>query len=102
VSLSLVAIVPFLFTRRTRAGVVVGYAVLGQLLIFTTESSYEGSVLRVLFYLSLGLGIALVHAEGAPHGVDRPSTRATFGRPARAGDGGREIIDVRGIEAGRA
>jgi hypothetical protein len=102
VSSSLVAIVPFLFTRRTRAGVVVGYAVLGQLVIFATESSYEGNVLRVLFSLSLGLGVALVHAEAEEHGVDRPSTRATFGRRVRHRDGDREVIDVRRIETGHA
>jgi O-Antigen ligase len=63
VSASLLVIVPFLFTRRSPAGFVVGYAVMGQLVIFATESSYEGNVQRVLFYLSLGLGVAIVAAR---------------------------------------
>jgi len=85
VSLALVATVPFLFTRRTRMGLVVGYAVLGQLVIFATESSYEGTVLRVLFYLSLGLGVALLHADGKVHGFDLRTTGATH------------VIDLSGV-----
>jgi O-antigen ligase len=41
----------------------VSYAVLTQLLLFMTESSYEGTVLRLILYLSVGLGVALLRAE---------------------------------------
>lgn len=40
----------------------VGFSVLGQLLIFFAESSFEGATLRILFYLSLGLSISLLEA----------------------------------------
>jgi|LGOV01.1.fsa_nt_gb hypothetical protein len=36
----------------------VGYAILMQLLIFGTQTSFEGSVLRVLFYASIGMALA--------------------------------------------
>jgi len=38
-------------------------AVLTQLLLWLTESSYEGTVLRPILYLSIGLGVALLRAE---------------------------------------
>jgi hypothetical protein len=39
-----------------------GYALGTVLLVFVTEASYEGSVLRVLFYFSVACGVALVVA----------------------------------------
>ena len=64
VGLSLCATAIF-FLARGRASPlagVIGYAVLVQLAIFLFEASFEGSVLRVLFYLSIGLAVALLRA----------------------------------------
>lgn len=41
----------------------IGLTVLAQLFIFVTESSFEGSVLRVLFYLFLGMLVGLLNAD---------------------------------------
>ncbi len=51
---------------------ILGFTLLAQLLIFVTESSFEGTVLRVLFYLSLGLAVGLVRAVEAqtPSGAE--------------------------------
>lgn len=84
-SASLIAIAVFFFSRAARTPVAraVGYALVAQLMIFIVESSYEGTVLRVLFYLSVGLATALTRsaeAEAAPaearHGAEpRPGPR---------------------------
>lgn len=42
---------------------IVACAIAGQLVIFSTESSFEGAVLRVIFGISVGLGMALVRAR---------------------------------------
>ncbi|MDP9332156.1 MAG: O-antigen ligase family protein [Actinomycetota bacterium] len=53
----------FLRRRRTTAlGGVLAYTVLVQLVGFLFESTFEGTVLRVLFYLSVGLAFALLRA----------------------------------------
>lgn len=55
----------FFFLARGRASPlagVIGYAVLVELAIFLFEASFEGSVLRVLIYLSIGLAVALLRA----------------------------------------
>jgi hypothetical protein len=39
-----------------------GLGILSQLLIFITQTSFEGSLLKVLFYFSVGMGIALVNS----------------------------------------
>jgi O-antigen ligase len=56
----------FLARRRSTAlaGVIV-YALIVQLVIFLFESSFEGTVLRVLFYLSVGLAAALLRSVEA-------------------------------------
>jgi O-antigen ligase len=56
----------FLARRHSsRLAAVIGYAVIVQLVIFLFESSFEGTVLRVLFYLSIGMAAALLRAEEA-------------------------------------
>ncbi|MET9734065.1 O-antigen ligase family protein [Streptomyces sp. NPDC006458] len=64
VSLTLVGMALFFFSRwRTSPEArVVGFTLLAQLVVFAVESSFEGTVLRVLFYLSVGLLTALVRA----------------------------------------
>jgi O-antigen ligase len=64
VSLALCGIAGFfLARRRTRplAGAI-GYALMAQLVSFLFESSFEGTVLRLLFYLSVGLATALLRS----------------------------------------
>ena len=52
-------------------------AVLTQLLLWLTESSYEGTVLRPILYLSIGLGVALLRAENQTDAVaDRAAAPA--------------------------
>jgi O-antigen ligase len=53
----------FLARRRSEqiAGVI-AYAVMVQLVIFVFESSFEGTVLRLLFYFSIGLAVALLRS----------------------------------------
>jgi hypothetical protein len=65
VSLALIGTAVFFFSRW-RAGPVarvVGFTLIAQLLVFAVESSFEGTVLRVLFYLSVGLATAVVRAS---------------------------------------
>jgi hypothetical protein len=68
VSLTLAGMALFFFFRwRTcPAARVVGFTLLAQLVVFAVESSFEGTVLRVLFYLSVGLLTALVRACDVP------------------------------------
>ncbi|MHC3467683.1 O-antigen ligase family protein [Streptomyces sp. 7R007] len=64
VVLALVGTAVFFFSRE-RAGPMgraVGFAVTVQLIVFAVESSFEGTTLRVLFYLSVGLAAAVVRA----------------------------------------
>jgi hypothetical protein len=64
VGLALCATAIFFLARQRGSPLagVIGYAVLVQLAIFLFEASFEGSVLRVLFYLSMGLSVALLRA----------------------------------------
>jgi O-antigen ligase len=64
VGLALCATAIFFLARQRSSQLagVIGYAVLVQLAIFLFEASFEGSVLRVLFYLSIGLSVALLRA----------------------------------------
>jgi hypothetical protein len=56
----------FLAQRRTTAlAGIIAYALMVQLISFLFESSFEGTVLRVLFYMSVGLATALLKAEEA-------------------------------------
>jgi O-antigen ligase len=67
VSLALWAIPAFFLSRRRASPIagVIGYTIMVQLLSFIFESSLEGTVLRVLFYLSVGLGAALLRSVEA-------------------------------------
>lgn len=53
----------------------VGIGVTAQMLSFLVESSYEGSLLRPLLWLSWGLMIAWVRAEAAAGGTDAEEDR---------------------------
>jgi O-antigen ligase len=66
-SLSLWGTVAVFMARRWASPLagVVAYTLLVQLVSFLFESSFEGTVLRVLFYLCLGLAVALLRAEEA-------------------------------------
>jgi O-antigen ligase len=67
VSLALCAIVGVFLARRrfTPLAEVIGYTIIVQLVIFAFESSFEGTVLRVLFYLSVGLAVGLLRSVEA-------------------------------------
>jgi hypothetical protein len=64
VSATLVGIAGVFLARRRSSAIagVIGYAVIVQLVIGLFESSFEGTTLRVLFYLSVGLAAALLRA----------------------------------------
>jgi O-antigen ligase len=67
VSLALWATAGFFLAHRraTALGGVIAYTLLVQLVSFFFEASYEGTVLRVLFYLSIGLAVALLRSTEA-------------------------------------
>jgi O-antigen ligase len=64
VSLALWGTAGLFLARRRSAAVagVIAYTLLVQLVSFLFESSFEGTVLRVLFYLSIGLAVGLLRA----------------------------------------
>lgn len=64
VSLALWGTVVVFLARRSSAALagVIAYALIVQLVSFLFESTLEGTVLRVLFYLSLGLATALLRS----------------------------------------
>jgi 4-amino-4-deoxy-L-arabinose transferase-like glycosyltransferase len=66
VSLALCAIPAFFLARRSNplAGVI-AYTVMSQVVIFLFQSSFEGTVLRVLLYLAIGLAVALLRSADA-------------------------------------
>jgi O-antigen ligase len=72
-ALALIGTAVFFFSRWRTSGVarVVGFTLTAQLVIFAVESSFEGTTLRVLFYLSIGLAASLVRASEAQ---DLPSS----------------------------
>jgi O-antigen ligase len=60
---ALCAIPAFFLARRwTPLAGVIAYTLMVQLVLFLFESSFEGTVLRVLFYLCLGLATALLRS----------------------------------------
>ncbi|WP_329295318.1 hypothetical protein OIE43_06060 [Streptomyces pseudovenezuelae] len=65
VSAVLIGTAVFFFSRWRTSAVarVVGFTLVAQLFVFAVESSFEGTVLRVLFYLSIGLATTLVRAS---------------------------------------
>ncbi|GLP70973.1 hypothetical protein TUSST3_75930 [Streptomyces sp. TUS-ST3] len=77
VSLALAGTAVFFFSRwRTSAPArVVGFTLVAQLVVFAVESSFEGTVLRVLFYLSVGLAAMVVRAS-----EERPVAPPSRGR----------------------
>ncbi|WLW50650.1 O-antigen ligase family protein [Streptomyces sp. YU58] len=91
VLLALIGTAVFFFSRWRTSPVtrVVGFTLIAQLFVFAVESSFEGTVLRVLFYLSIGLATAVVRAsESRPqtHRSEPPSGGTTHdtGTPRRA------------------
>jgi O-antigen ligase len=64
ISLALCGIAGVFLARRHATAIagVIAYALMVQLISFLFESSFEGSVLRVLFYMSVGLATALLRA----------------------------------------
>jgi O-Antigen ligase len=73
VSLALFALpVVFLARRSTQIAGVITYTLMVQLVLFLFESSFEGTVLRVLFYMSVGMCLALLRSVEA-------ESRATVG-----------------------
>jgi O-antigen ligase len=72
--LALCAIAGFFLARRaTPLAGAVGYAVIVQLVLLLFESSFEGTVLRVLFYMSVGLAVALLRAVEAERRAVAPA-----------------------------
>jgi O-antigen ligase len=67
ISLALCGTVGVFLGRRRSAELagVIAYALMVQLVSFLFESSFEGTVLRLLFYLSVGLAAALLRAAEA-------------------------------------
>jgi O-antigen ligase len=101
---AVIAALPIFFVARRWRTPVAGaaaYAVLVEAISFAFESSFEGTVLRVIFYLTLGLLVGLVRsaqaeavgAEDPPSGAGPsgagPSGAAPSGAaPGRDGPGG--------------
>lgn len=82
IGVSLLLICRFFFAASTRdVGRVLGFSVLGQLFVFVFESSFEGTVLKVLFYLSIGLAVGLLRA--AELEADSPTGPKRQARAAR-------------------
>ncbi|MGI5193026.1 O-antigen ligase family protein [Streptomyces sp. CA-288835] len=80
VSLVLIGTAIFFFSRWRIGTInrVIGFSLMAQMLIFLTESSFEGTVLRVIFYMSIGLAAALARAcegERRGEGVSAPVPR---------------------------
>lgn len=72
VCLSLCGLAVFFLARRANllAGVI-AYTLIVQLVLFLFESSFEGTVLRVLFYLGVGLAVAAMRSVDAGTASDR-------------------------------
>ena len=64
VSAALIGLAGFFLARRRRAAIagVLAYVLLVQLVSFAFEASFEGTVLRVLFYMSIGMAVALLRS----------------------------------------
>lgn len=65
VSLALWGTVAVFLTRRRSAALagVIAYTIIVQLVSYLFEASFEGTLLRILFYLSIGLAAALLRAD---------------------------------------
>lgn len=64
--------------RMLRSGLV--YSLITMLVVFAFEASFEGSVLRVLFYFSVALGVALIVA------TEREATQLVSQLPSAQGE----------------
>lgn len=76
VSAALVGMAAFILARRAHGpfAVALGYVVVVQLVIFLFQASFEGTVLRVVFFMSMGLGVAFLRAtEAEGSEPERPS-----------------------------
>jgi O-antigen ligase len=64
VGAAIVGFAGFFVARRLHnsLGGAIAYVVIVQVVIFLFQASFEGTVLRVLFYLSVGLGVTLLRA----------------------------------------
>jgi hypothetical protein len=64
VSAALLGLAGFFLARRRRAAIagVLAYVLLVQLVSYAFEASFEGTVLRVLFYMSIGMAVALLRS----------------------------------------
>jgi hypothetical protein len=74
VCMSLFQVCRFFFSDRVSPDLarVLGLSVLVQLLVFVFESSFEGTVLKVLFYLSIGFAVGILRsAESSMEDVRR-------------------------------
>jgi hypothetical protein len=69
VSAALLGLAGFFLARRASNAVsgVVAFTVIVLLVSFLFESSFEGTVLRMLFYMSIGLAVALLRSIEAEH-----------------------------------
>jgi hypothetical protein len=78
VCVSLVGVCRFFFQQvRPDLGRILGFSVLVQLLIFIFESSFEGTVLKVLFYLCIGFAAGLLRsANGSEESVEESGVSA--------------------------
>jgi len=67
VCFALLGVASFFLARRPWSGLAgaIGYTLIVELVIFLFESSFEGTVLRVLFYLLVGLATAMLRAVEA-------------------------------------
>jgi O-antigen ligase len=75
ISLTLCALpAVFLARRTTPVAGVIAYILIVQLVLLLFESSFEGTVLRVLFYMSVGIVAALLRSieRGPPATMDAP------------------------------
>jgi hypothetical protein len=86
VCMSLLQLCILFFSSKVRQdlGRVLGFSVLIQLLIFVFESSFEGTVLKVLFYLSLGLALGLLRSAENGSDAARASARRAVQNPMRS------------------
>jgi hypothetical protein len=84
--MSLLQLCILFFSSKVRQdlGRVLGFSVLIQLLIFVFESSFEGTVLKVLFYLSLGLALGLLRSAENGSDAARASARRAVQNPMRS------------------
>jgi hypothetical protein len=83
--LVLLAVVLLSTARTDPLFAAVGCGVVVQLIVFFVESSFEGTVLRVLFYLIFGLLISVARAEAVSHtAVDAIQSARGKSRPTGA------------------